>query len=370
MASGAKNALVTGSLTIDSVTLWVDAGVTLYASRGALGSAIITVTGTAPQVVGDGVIDGQGGEPRLSGGGTTWGSGATPFIVADATNFVMYRIQLHNSPGFHVKISGDHFIIWGATLLTPSKATNSAGTAITPYSAHNTDGIDPGSGTSGVATTNSFIVCNTISVGDDHIAIKGKNGKVSNLTIAHNHFGAGHGMSIGSETGPGGVDTVSVYDLTVDGSVFTGNASSDLNGIRIKSYQGAGGPVNNVTYQNVCTRDLANPIILDPNYTSGTVTGGGTPVFTNITIQDFHQVVGVTSVKPVVTLDGYDGSHMSTVTLDNVVVDPSATVTESNASVTIASGGTNLTVPGATDSGTPHPIDCSARFVPFPITFP
>jgi polygalacturonase len=43
------------------------------------------------------------------------------------------------------------------------------------------------------------IACSTISTGDDHIAIKGGH-LVSELVIAHNHFGTGHGMSIGSET--------------------------------------------------------------------------------------------------------------------------------------------------------------------------
>jgi hypothetical protein len=42
------------------------------------------------------------------------------------------------------------------------------GTKLTPSSAHNTDGVDPGE-----AASNGFIVCSKISVGDDHIAIKG-----------------------------------------------------------------------------------------------------------------------------------------------------------------------------------------------------
>ena len=97
------------------------------------------------------------------------------------------------------------------TVKTPSKTANSQGTALTPSGAHNTDGIDPGE-----AASNGYIVCSKISDGDDQIAIKGGTG-VDGLTIAHDHFGAGHGMSIGSETN-GGVSNVDVYDLSIDGT--------------------------------------------------------------------------------------------------------------------------------------------------------
>jgi polygalacturonase len=355
VASGANNALLTGPLIIKSAILWVDAGVTLYAATGASGT-IITVTGTGSGIVGDGTIDGQG-----SG---YWSHPPGPTLIqASGSKFVMYRVHLQNSPGFHVKVTGDHFVIWGTTIQTPS--SKSIGT---PATAHNTDGIDPGAGAHS-ATSFGYIVCNTISVGDDMIAIKGgTNGPVGNLVIAHNHFGAGHGMSIGSETGPGGVSDVSVYDLTIDGDVFPGASSVNANGIRIKSYQGAGGLVDHVSYRDICTRNLANPILLEPNYTAGTSTGGGTPRFTNISIQDFHDL-STSAVKPQVTLDGFDGSHLSTVTLDNVVIDGNPTVTSSNATVTFGPGGASFSVPGTAPSGTPAPIDCSGRWATFPVTF-
>lgn len=329
---------------------------TLYAAKGATGT-ILTVTGTGAGIMGDGIIDGQGSSGY-------WANPPGPTLIeASGSKFVMYKITLHDSPGFHVKVTGDHFVIWGTTLQTPK---SNAG--LTPNSAPNTDGIDPGAGAS-LATSYGYIVCNTISVGDDMIAIKGgTNGPVSNLVIAHNHFGAGHGMSIGSETGPGGVSNVQVYDLTVDGDVFPGASAVNANGIRIKSYQGAGGLVTGVSYSDICTRNMANPILLEPNYTAGSVTGGGTPQFTDITIKDFHDLT-TSSVKPVVTLDGFDSSHESSVELDNVVVDGSPKVVSSNTTVTFGPGGASFAVPGTTASGTPSPIDCSNRFVPFPVTF-
>jgi hypothetical protein len=67
-----------------------------------------------------------------------------------------------------------------------------------PRNARNTDGINPGNSTD-VTITRSFI-----HAGDDNVAIKApKGGPTAHMTIAHNHFYAGHGMSIGSETDGG-----------------------------------------------------------------------------------------------------------------------------------------------------------------------
>ena len=210
---------------------------------------------------------------------------------------------------FHVKLGAAGFVVWGVTVKTPSRSTNSAGTALTPSSAHNTDGIDPGE-----AASNGYIVCTSISDGDDQIAIKGGT-KVDKLTIAHDHFGAGHGMSIGSETN-GGVSNVNVYDLSIDGT-GTGLSGGSSNGIRIKSDASRGGLVTNVTYSDVCTRNLANPILLTPHYS--TASGSLIPQFTGITIRNFHSLM--TTLAPKVTIDGYDASHLTDLTLDNVVVD-------------------------------------------------
>ena len=91
---------------------------------------------------------------------------------------------------------GKGYIVWGITLLTPSKWFNSAGYQLTPSWARNTDGVDPG--TTDIAYCGT-IACSMISTGDDQIAIKGGHW-VENLSIAHMAFGTGHGMSIGSET--------------------------------------------------------------------------------------------------------------------------------------------------------------------------
>jgi polygalacturonase len=373
--SGSNNAFITGPLTVPSgVTLWVDTGVTLYGTRdrtvyGSAG-ALISVSGSNSGIVGEGIIDGQGGEPNIGSTLSFWdqngSGGGSPALIAvrGATNFTLYRITLHDSPMFHVKLDAAGFVVWGVTIQTPSKATNSVGTALTYSSAHNTDGIDPGE-----AASNGYIVCSRISDGDDQIAIKGSSATgVTHLTIAHNHFGAGHGMSIGSEF-TGGVSDVSVYDLSIDG-MNTGTSGGSSNGIRIKSDSSRGGLVNNVTYSDVCVRNLSNPILLTPYYSSAT--GSSIPQYTNIAIQNFHDVAGGSNT-PKVTLNGYDPSHQNSVTLDNVIIDgiSPSNVAASYTDVTLGPGNVNFMPAGANVnvtnniSGASQPNPCSNKWVTF-----
>jgi polygalacturonase len=371
-ASGGNAAFVTGPLTVPpGVSLWVDKGATLYGTRSpsvyGSAAALISVGGANSGIYGDGVIDGQGGEPRLGQSGSFWDTngsgGSSPALikVSGATAFTLYRITLHDAPMFHVKLGAKGFVVWGVTIKTPSKATNSAGTALTPSGAHNTDGIDPGE-----AASNGYIVCSKISDGDDQIAIKGGTG-VDQVTIAHDHFGAGHGMSIGSETN-GGVSNVDVYDLSIDGS-GSGLGGGSSNGIRIKSDASRGGLVTNVTYTDVCTRNLTNPILITPRYSSAT--GSLIPSYTGIAIHDFHSIT--TGVTPTVTIEGYDAAHVTGLTLDNVVVDglTSSHVVASYADVTLGPGSVSFTPSGTgvtvhdTVSGTSTPNACAGKWVTF-----
>lgn len=365
----ANTAFVTSHLIIDSVVLWIDAGVTLYASRnpnlyqkdnncGKLGISdsggcvgVLEVRGTSPGIVGDGVIDGQGGEPLVDVDAAgvvhqreySWwqiagalrevdGSGPNPALidVTGATGFLLYRITLHNSPKFHVKIgsvpaggagcqrSGDGFIVWGITLLTPSRWFNSQGLLMSPFFSRNTDGVDPGANN---MATCGVIACNTISTGDDQIAIKGGHG-VSDLIIAHNHFGTGHGMSIGSET-YGGVSNVTVYDLTIDADSRWGGglSAADSNGIRVKSDESRGGVVENITFRDVCIRDVSQAVLVSTAY-NPLFAGNYYPQFGALTFQNLHDVTCMSVAEPAVTLNGFGpGTPAGPITLDNVVVD-------------------------------------------------
>jgi polygalacturonase len=413
-SAGAANVFVSGHVTVDSTVLWIDAGTTLYASRNASLYAssdgncgltgvsdssaclpLISVTGTSPGVVGPGVIDGQGGEPLVGQAYSWWdlsnalrssnGSAPNPALVEvkRATGFVMYQLTLHNAPKAHVKVQatpasgsctvpGSGFTVWGVTILTPSRWTNSQGMLMSPYYARNTDGFDPGEFT----TTNCGVMaCNTISTGDDQISLKGAYG-IQNVVIAHNHFGTGHGMSIGSETN-GGVSNINVYDLTIDAdSRWTGapmSDTSDFNGVRVKSDESRGGIVNGITFSQVCTRDILNPIVIDSSYNP---LFGGTlyPQFGSIAIRDFHAVTCSSLLRPVVNVQGFNAQYPAgPITLDNVVVDgiTPLDVAAQFASVTLGPGDVNFTPAGngaaVTNaiSGTTSPVTCS--FPPLPV---
>ncbi len=369
-AAGTLNAFLTGPLDLKpGVTLVVDANTILFGSRDAKvyevspGScgivsqtgrgcrAMINGTGVAGAgVMGDGTIDGRGWAKVLGKNVSWWelaeearkgGNQNCPRILVlnRCDNFTLYRIALKNSGNFHVAYSGGNgFTAWGVVIDTPKNARN-------------TDGIDPGSSTN-VTITHCYI-----KTGDDNVAIKA-GGRCSHMTIAHNHFYTGHGMSIGSETN-GGADTIRVTDLSIDGAD---------NGIRIKSNSGRGGKVTGAVYQDICIRDTKNPIYMDSDYAHFGRTGDKLPWFTGIVLKDVR-VQGAGKI----TLQGYDDRHKLGMTFDNVQFDSlkDIKVIAEHADLKFGPGAVNLkvagegvTVTGAPSNGKPN--DCTDKFVPMP----
>jgi len=318
-ASKANTILLAGPLLLKpGVTLLIDAGTALFASRnprdydltpGSCGVVNEKGHGCKPfltaenapgsGIMGDGVIDGRGGARLLGANETWWDLAKTAkiydkqqsvprmLVVRKSDDFTLYRITLRNSPNFHVGVEQtDGFTAWGVKILTPKTARN-------------TDGIDPSSSTN-ITITHCFI-----ATGDDNIAIKsGSMGPASHITIAHNHFYSGHGMSIGSGTS-GGVSAVRVTDLSIDGAD---------NGIRIKSDRSRGGLVRDVIYENVVMRNVTNPIVLTSMYT--TFPGDLLPVYRDIVLKDVRSLTPGSLI-----LLGLDERHRMGVTFDNVTVD-------------------------------------------------
>ena len=343
---GPRNIFLSGPLHLKAgVTLLVKAGTALFGSRNPRdydvqpGSCGIVASKRGPGckplvtaenapgagIMGEGAIDGRGGA-LLAGQKVSWWdlahqakvldqSQAVPrlIVVRHSDGFTLYGITLRNSPNFHVGVEQtDGFTAWGVKIQTPNTARN-------------TDGIDPSS------STNVTIAYCDIATGDDNVAIKtGAQGPAAHISILHNHFYSGHGMSIGSGTS-GGVNAVRVSDLTIDGAD---------NGIRIKSDRSRGGVVENVSYDNVCMRNVANPIVLTSMYT--TLPGDKLPIYRNIILRDVH---GITPGW--VTFLGVDADHRMQVLLDNVVVDgfPQEQLIAHNAYLMTMHGG-NLLVGG------------------------
>lgn len=377
---GAANAFLSGPLELrEGVTLVVDKGVTLYESLDPqvleLSPGSCGLVSDAPGrgckplisashvsgagVMGDGVIDGRGGVKLLGKGVSAWelaeqaraggSQKVSRLIVADhADNFTLYRITLKNSPNFHVVYNaGDGFTVWGVKIDTPQRL------------ARNTDGIDPGSGSKNITITHSYL-----REGDDNVAIKGGPGGVTHMTVSHDHFYWGHGMSIGSETN-GGVSAIRVFDLSLDGPD---------SGIRIKSMGTRGGLVHDIVYDDICIRNSARPIDITAAYAAnGPVQGDSPPTFRDINLHNVRVSGGGKLL-----FDGYDRDHRAQVLLDGVYLTDAANSTShyaytfDHADVAYGPGGSNLQMPIGTDATVTgkrsegKPAACAEKFVPFP----
>ncbi|MGA2351875.1 MAG: glycosyl hydrolase family 28 protein [Terracidiphilus sp.] len=379
-SQGAANAFLSGPLELrQGVTLMVDKGTTLFASRDpsvfavSMGSCGVINEGgrgckplisvdhvSGAGVMGDGVIDGRGGEKILGSKFSWWDLAqqardkghqqAFRLIVANsADDFTLYRITLKNSPNFHVSYNhGNGFTVWGLKIDTPHRESPS-------WLARNTDGVDPGNGTKNVTITHS-----TIRTGDDNVAIKGGPGGATNMTISHNHFYWGHGMSIGSET-DGGVSKIRVFDLSLDGTD---------SGIRIKSNGSRGGLTQDVVYDDLCIRNSPNPITIDTGYTAnGNVKGNSPPTMRDITLHNVRISGGGK-----ISFNGYDKNYRVGATLDGVLLTDTADYSYSlnHADLRLGPGSVNLKLPAGEDStvlGTAAqgtPASCVDKFVDFP----
>ena len=117
-----------------------DCGETGVNDSAACKNFITVNAGANPAIVGDGIIDGQGGEPLIGHDYSWWqlssalamidGSIGNPTLInlsSGVTGFLMYRITLHNSPKFHVKITSTPAGGIDGPLHAPAPASSSGG---------------------------------------------------------------------------------------------------------------------------------------------------------------------------------------------------------------------------------------------------
>jgi len=330
-SSGTNSAFLIQPLNIPSgVTLLVDGGVTVFASRNPADYQVGTVsdpvdecgtvgphgngcknlfsvnngnTSSGSGIMGYGVVEGRGYSKLLTSGvestqnwwdlarSATSGTSQNNFNLLQTgkgNNFTLYKITLRNSARFHVAWKGDGFTAWGIKI-------------ITPFTARNSDGIDPGG--SNITITNS-----SISNGDDNVAVSASSVS-ANVTVSNVNTYSGHGISVGSFT-RGGLTNMLVDHVNMAGTATDINAT----GIRLKSAADRGGLLENITYQNMCLKDMRSMVQLNPFYNSNP--GTLLPQFTNVAIRNAHFLT-----HGRVQLQGYDADHATTLTLDNVVFD-------------------------------------------------
>jgi len=364
--AGGNDAFLTSPLTLRSgVTLWIDRGVTLFASRDPRDyDAGDGFCGTATKerhhscrpliggrdlvdagIVGEGSIDGRGGSRLLAGpdaGSASWwdlamlskkGLSQNVFRLVQlegGKRLTLYRTTFKNSPNFHIvpnRFTG--ITAWGIRILSPSAvysrpgyacpagttpAETPAATCFTPDTVKNTDGFDPGQ------SDRVLLAYSWISTGDDNVAIKAGGTRPSTDQVyGHNHFYYGHGMSIGSETNAGAA-RILVTDLVMDGM-----DSPVGNGIRIKSDASRGGKVRDVVFEHVCMRGEAHPLVFDTHYSDrpGTLY----PDFASVVVRDMRYVAGGRFGTGTSVFRGYDQGGVKRpldVTLDSVVFDGGA----------------------------------------------
>jgi uncharacterized protein (TIGR03437 family) len=406
-ASGGNNAFLIQPISIpNGVTLLIDGGVTVFASRnpadyqngivsptqeacgtvGAIGNGcgplIRSKSTTGSGIMGYGIVDGRGPDNLIVNGVTqsySWYSNAlqayttnpvgfqnNPDILSceEARNFTLYKVTLRNSPHFNVHWSGENgsatvttgLTVWGIKI-------------VEPYTIANTDGIDPTDNASDITITNSYI-----SNGDDQVAISSNaaGNPVTNVSVTNIHTFSGRGISIGSGT-EGGIGNVLVDSIDQAGTANDPNG----NGFRIKSAADRGGLVQNVTFQNICQRNETYAIRFYPFYTTPANTNY-IPTFSNIAVRNVTILANPTGGAGSFTFQGYDANHITSLTLDNLNVLGTPDVTShkpENVGIALGPGpvepvslqqltGTGVSYKGSVTNPSEVPYPCSAANFP------
>jgi polygalacturonase len=127
--------------------------------------------------------------------------------------------------------------------------------------------------------------------------------------------------------------------------------------------------VRDVAYQDICMRDVKNPVLMDPFYTR-TAKGAMAPIYQDLLLKNVHVGGGGR-----VTLLGLDGQHLLTMQLAGVVVDglepgdlraAYARLVFGPGPVSFAPTGDDVQVAKIAAGEKGEAPSCGGRFVPFP----
>ncbi len=279
---------LSGPLTLaSSVNLQIDAGAILrmlplgqYPGGTTDGTTFISGSNLHDiEISGSGAIDGQGA-PWWPYAKTNGANRPRMISPSNCNRLLIQNVTLSNSPMFHIAISGSdsgNSTVQGVTIRAPSTSPN-------------TDACD-------VDGTNILVQNCNISEGDDDFTC---GGGTSGVLLTNNTYGTGHGISIGSYTDDGGVSNITVINCTMNGTV---------NGIRIKSDDGRGGLVQNISYYNIGMTNVHFPIQIYSYYNEV-----GTPSSISASYAATQAVAAVSSTTPI-----YRNITFSNITATSVI---------------------------------------------------
>ncbi|XP_027359286.1 polygalacturonase At1g48100 [Abrus precatorius] len=189
---------------------------------------------------GKGVIDGQGS--------AWWNGGKMPSTKPTALRFygsdgvTVTGITIQNSQQTHLKFdSCTNVQVFDINVSSPGDSPN-------------TDGIHLQN------SQDVVIYSSTLACGDDCVSVQTG---CSNVYIHTVNCGPGHGISIGSlgrENTKACVRNVTVRDVTI---------KNTLTGVRIKTWQGGYGSVQNIMFSGVQVSEVETPISIDQYYCDG-----------------------------------------------------------------------------------------------------
>lgn len=255
---------LTGPFALGSnLNLHLDAGATLLFSnapqdyqmrRGGYENCLVATGCHDVAITGRGTIDGQGQSwweqyrKRIVPGQTEPVAPNLPHrpfmvVLSGCRRVLIQDVALQNSPSFHLVPQGcEDVVIEGIHVVAPADSPN-------------TDGLDP--------SGHNFLITRCVfDVGDDCIALKPSSRGAAarpaceNFTITHCEFKHGHGLSIGGQT-PGGLRHLVVRDCAFDATAA---------GIRMKAGRGAGGLVEDLTYENLTMKNVKVAILITSYY--------------------------------------------------------------------------------------------------------
>ncbi|XP_027923810.1 polygalacturonase At1g48100 [Vigna unguiculata] len=201
---------------------------------------------------GKGVIDGQGSvwwndsptstQVMLESSGRLPSTKPTALRFYGSDGVTVTGITIQNSQQTHLKFdSSTNVQVFDIKVSSPGDSPN-------------TDGIHLQN------SQNVVIYSTTLACGDDCISIQTG---CSDVYVHNVNCGPGHGISIGSlgkENTKACVRNITVRDVTIQNT---------LTGVRIKTWQGGSGSVQNIMFSNVQVSGVETPISIDQYYCDG-----------------------------------------------------------------------------------------------------